>query len=170
MSACPGKGDGVGGASVGVLGLPGARSASVALVLPEARLMPTLPGRASMLTDVPASDVAAASPVGLRLTEAEVPPADALALNAVLLEVDAEVVRLVDWLTGAGGRLVSLDELLLSVRDSAGLGEGGRWWFSVVLEVLRVSAQLDKSRRLAVVELLYGLYPAASEPPPWCPS
>lgn len=148
-----------------VLGLPEARSAEVALALPEVRLMPRLLGRASMLTEVPARDVAAASPVGLRLTEAEATPADALALNAVLLAVEAEVyvsVRLVDWLTGAGGRLVSLDELLLLsvVRDSAGLGEDERW-LSAVLEVLRVSAQLDESRRLPVAELLYEVYPAS---------
>ena len=147
------------------LGRPEARSAEVALALPEVRLMPRLLGRASMLTEVPARDVAAASPVGLRLTEAEATPADALALNAVLLAVEAEVyvsVRLVDWLTGAGGRLVSLDELLLLsvVRDSAGLGEDERW-LSAVLEVLRVSAQLDESRRLPVAELLYEVYPAS---------
>ena len=148
------------------LGLPEARSAEVALALPEVRLMPRLLGRASMLTEVPARDVAAASPVGLRLTEAEATPADALALNAVLLAVEAEVyvsvLLVVDWLTGAGGRLVSLDELLLLsvVRDSAGLGEDERW-LSAVLEVLRVSAQLDESRRLPVAELLYEVYPAS---------
>lgn len=147
------------------LGLPEARSAEVALALPEVRLMPRLLGRASMLTEVPARDVAAASPVGLRLTEAEATPADALALNAVLLAVEVEVyvsVLLVDWLTGAGGRLVSLEELLLLsvARDSAGLGEDERW-LSAVLEVLRVSAQLDESRRLPVAELLYEVYPAS---------
>ena len=58
--------------------------------------------------------------------------------------------RLADWLTGDGARLVSLDEVLLSVRvrESAGLGEGVRLLSDAL--GLRVSVQLRESVRLDV--------------------
>ena len=107
-----------------------------------------------MLTDVPASEVLAAKLEGLRLAVAVGAPADALALNWVLLGVYVSALLPV-WLTGDGARLVSLDEVLLPsvrVRESAGLGEGARL-LSVALG-LRVSDRLAVSLRLDVAGLL----------------